>query len=1030
MTTSRTRAKLLTSGLLGIVLHASAQPPAAMPHLAHPDQWPQPDYATNALELTSFRPGAAYKALKLRAGVMPELLVLPVQMQVFGWTPSFAALVGAQLDHVVRSRGIRANAQTDLFDVDGPFVRRFEPAAVDAFAREYPGVPILALFVGRDAVDRVFVTLVLRRADKTAVAHRSLKDGLDPLAVASDIDVALSGMLSELGFAKPATTVRPAPVSCDPGDWGLADPVVDEVPVRIACRALIMGTLLPDVEETALADPVKPRTPAKLAWLAQAHVESQALAAPLAQAARALAWRQLELSSARVPVAPWVDVDDPVIRPLARLLFGPERSRTKPVLSPKDALESYAASAAGGLPPFAAAVFRERALFTREFRPADLCAIELELPSMRMPKGCEEAGLEKTARRAPATWAERSLLEEWRLAQGYKSLMIAGRYRGSTQGVATALSNLPPRVADHPFIRHFRLEAQGLDAATGSFDDMVKRSTVSLRDAVQALADVQRLGFMDLNDRIADPRWKTYSVVLDQPSIQPMLRDARRMSQALVFDGFSTRFGSPRLHAVSTPDFLIAGPSLSTPGGRKVDLQATVPAKAGLAVRLPYFPDESDQIDEVGYLERMLVDHPVDMENRVRLAIQRMKGGQTLAQATRLIDEHPTDRRPEQAIAESHAWAGPAHAFFFAGEVPVARRYYEKVARIGTYSGSDLQARVRLRLLDGDIKGAQAQTDIRLARYESDFARRDLAGLMFMQGRRSRAWEILGERLANSEEMELWTGAQVGHRQEGARAEQVKRWITQHDYGHARLAGQTIATVFLARYVTDDRQPTDADIALIDSLAEESQEPGNLFKAYVRLQQLAFAEKVDATSVSDIRDLIGRSAFQYRSFLKPLYAWNARRASVGDDPLITQMKTAPLAADFDSVLAKALILGMEGDVVGSRQFLRAARLELSELSTGHLKSDVRSAEYTVALSAYLLHRQTGNAAYRNDALEFARAYQKVFPFLAWPYALDALLSERGPARTLAGCKAGALDPQSQFLKLARWTNKGCPKTLW
>jgi len=52
-----------------------------------------------------------------------------------------------------------------------------------------------------------------------------------------------------------------------------------------------------------------------------------------------------------------------------------------------------------------------------------------------------------------------------------------------------------------------------------------------------------------------------------------------------------------------------------------------------------------------------------------------------------------------------------------------------------------------------------------------------------------------------------------------------------------------------------------------------------------------------------------------------------------------------------------------------------------------------------------MHRTTGNEAYREEALEFVRAYQKVFPYWPWTYSLDALLEKDAAARSLAACRA-------------------------
>jgi hypothetical protein len=63
------------------------------------------------------------------------------------------------------------------------------------------------------------------------------------------------------------------------------------------------------------------------------------------------------------------------------------------------------------------------------------------------------------------------------------------------------------------------------------------------------------------------------------------------------------------------------------------------------------------------------------------------------------------------------------------GELDVARVYCQRTADTNTFSGPDLTARVRLHMIDGDLPGAMKASRIRLERYESDYARRDLAAL-------------------------------------------------------------------------------------------------------------------------------------------------------------------------------------------------------------------------------------------------------------------------------------------------------------
>jgi hypothetical protein len=329
-----------------------------------------------------------------------------------------------------------------------------------------------------------------------------------------------------------------------------------------------------------------------------------------------------------------------------------------------------------------------------------------------------------------------------------------------------------------------------------------------------------------------------------------------------------------------------------------------------------------------------------------------------------------------------------------------------------------MQARVRLRLIAGDISGALEAVRARLERYEGDFARRDLAGLEFMSGRADRAWSALQPRLPQSAEVELWVGAEVGQRIQGMTARQARDWIAQSGFGHGRVHGLDIGAAYLNRSIVDDRLPTDDDLALMADLGGQSASAPALLEASVRLKQLAFSERVDESSLQPVRGLIARADYDGRTRLKPLYAWAAWRASGGSDPTLVILRGASVSGDFDSMLAKALLLGLENEPEKALVYLRAARIELAELSNGRMHEEVRSASYTAALVSYLLYSKTKDAVYRDEALKVARAYERVFPFLAWPHALDALLSPPGPARDIAACRVKYLDRDSLFLKLS------------
>ena len=339
---------------------AAAQTPAPAASAAPALGWPRDDVFTSALAQSGVVPSPRFRALKLLSAPPADMLVLPVQMQAHGWSAAFTALIGAQLDRALVERGVKANRQTDLFDLDGPLARRFPAAEVQAFSRQHGNLPVLALFAGRDAEGSVLLTLEWQREGRASAAHRTLPEGGTVEEVLKSVALALPDMLTELGLpARP--TNAPQPRRCPAESWQLQAVGADRI--QQACQALVMGTLLPDLQMRSTRVYPQVRSRAKLAALAHAYVEADLLTSGSGAAMRAIAWADLELDSARDRLEVHTSEQDPVARPLARLLWSRVRVAKLPVASRRSAEEAYLEPDAAPLPAFVRAVYRERAGF-------------------------------------------------------------------------------------------------------------------------------------------------------------------------------------------------------------------------------------------------------------------------------------------------------------------------------------------------------------------------------------------------------------------------------------------------------------------------------------------------------------------------------------------------------------------------------------------------------------------------------------------------------------------------------------------
>lgn len=1079
VTTSSRRAAarvLLAAGLLGAVCgNALAQAPAAgatpappppgivffdprntppaprLPHELKPDAWPQPDYFQEALKLTSRKPKERTASLRLRLTAdrpAPAYIVLPVQTQAFGFAAPLRALLGAELDAHLERQGVVASQQTDIVDAHGPFVRRLDEAAVVELLSQAPASKAVVLHAGHDGAQTLFLTLVVRDAKGQSVAHRSMALPDDPAQAVRAVAEALPALMKTAGLPLQPRAPQ-AGSACELSAWSLANPAAEAGAMPKACLALAVGALLPDYDDSGMPGSTQ-STEARLAWLARAHAQA-GLAQPESAESRAirqLAWAQLGLSQAPTPgVSGLLASKDPVVSRVARLVLLPV-VRQSPVQSERDGIRRQVEAVSKGLPDFAQAAVQARAEFADPFGEVQVCALERSYPGAMPSPSCRQLpGQGATALARPASRAEFIVFQEWRLAGHHHDLRRLAVTLGQPERARAYAQALPADVASHPFLQRLSMLAGVSERSTGSFDDLLKNTRERTAATVANMVDLQRhdawVGGYSLSEHLISAN----THVSMDPKIQEDQQDDSRLLGVLKYDRFTVGFQAPyRRKPGDTAFFLRPERQLLRFGlmeamGAQGAFMVPVAPPAGQASAVPWVPPPLfgtgrpwRPVPTPEELARDLELKPSDMGTRVELALARLKRGGSMAEAVKLVDAQPVNQRSDERIGESHRWAAPAHAFFFAAEPEAALRYYEKVASIGTGSQSDLYARGRIPLLTGRFQDAFDANQRRLQRYDSDFVRRDVAGMLFMKRQPDAAWSLLLPRAALSEHLQLWEGIMVGHRLAGLEPGQAVDWLKSNQLHNAQVQYNDVRSFYPHLHAVIDRVPTDADIAMLKKPAGGQTYVTSRWATSALLLRTAMADGGEEAVRQQVVTALKDSTAEHVRFMLPSYAWVAWKATQGKDELLTAVRNADMDADFDGLLAKSMVLALEGRTDESLRYLGAARYGLAELGTGGpLLDRVIPAPYQFALAGTLMHQHTGHDAYRRETLRFARAYQKVFPFLAWPYGLEALLEREPKARLAAACRAQFLDPNSHFLQRAAVSGlnaAACRSALW
>ena len=761
ITPARTRAALVAPAwifsLSALAQSASAPPVASaplprLPHLVQPDAALYPDYYALAQSHTLLVDDPQFRPLRLRnVGHQedPAVIVLPVQTQAFGFSPTFRALVGARLDQELERRHVDASRQTDIVDWRGPFVRRSDGATVAAFAGEHPRSALLALYLGHDGDNHAYISLSRTDAGKARIARRRVgiaKTESDTLTAFGD---ALPALLAELGLAdsKPAISLAPARAEgCKPGDWNLADLSQTAAPDEAACHAILMGTLMPDYF-SRMGYQTEPSTPDRLAWLARAWVEASSLAprSPAMQSIAVLAWAQLQVDHQPRNSSGEVDSPDVVVRPLARMLWANPRTVTLPRDSTARAAADYLGPEIQGLPEFAGALLGARVHYAESFHATDLCPMQLALPHFRTPPGCDDDRSSSTpARTMPASLSESQLMETWRIAAAWSDLYIEGIERGSRYGVDRVLSNMPTQIASHPFIREMQFAVRGAAAQPREATAHLAWARSAIRDYAQALVTLQRNDPLIATNKAVDA-----TVMAEQASIEinPLLDNLNRLATVTELDSSGSSVWPAPGVATGPAIFLAEGRfadaqqalwrSGGYPGGLIVAAASSAAASIERPGPPPPQPEPAHPISSGTFssrsehalpsresLEEQLSLVPADIGARMALAIIALEHGDGTPRARQILEARPRSMRAEDALTETADLFASGSIFYFCGDLSTAREYFVRAAAFGTGSHADMTARARIAMIDGNSAAARKETHRLAQRYDDDVGRR------------------------------------------------------------------------------------------------------------------------------------------------------------------------------------------------------------------------------------------------------------------------------------------------------------------
>lgn len=426
-----------------------------------------------------------------------------------------------------------------------------------------------------------------------------------------------------------------------------------------------------------------------------------------------------------------------------------------------------------------------------------------------------------------------------------------------------------------------------------------------------------------------------------------------------------------------------------------------------------------------------------------------------LEKAAKLFMDYPAFKEGsnENPVGISNAAYEAGSKLYWMGEFSLAIPLYKIASRKETSSDADITSRLRLKLINGDLRGALIGSLERARHYNNSYAYRDYLGILHAMGAQKEAWNAFNMLVNQIDDSHIWEAALVGHRKEGKSEAEIAAWVKQkasHNIGRnsnraARYflrAGITdrIPTKEFATTLVDFAQPVwkidyesgvvvqpsdDGSVQVIQGpqSAENTVLPIGVFdgakKSRIKSSLVYFAECYRAIRTGDFsssRTLLQEASTLYDlshnelGYLLPYYAFAA--AKTGDVAAVEKY-IAGFRFDqkgFDYLLAQAVITGIGGKTEESMQFLKSALYRRPFTEDRPLQT-----EYQYAEICKWLYEATRNLKYKEIALKWAKKNQKFQPWFAWAYAMEAVLSHNEIDRQRAIAMATYLDPQSEML---------------
>ncbi|MDR3385591.1 MAG: hypothetical protein P4L92_00955 [Rudaea sp.] len=434
-----------------------------------------------------------------------------------------------------------------------------------------------------------------------------------------------------------------------------------------------------------------------------------------------------------------------------------------------------------------------------------------------------------------------------------------------------------------------------------------------------------------------------------------------------------------------------------------------------------------------------------------KLAEIYMKHGE-YAQASTLVQSFPPfHAKARRTVGLSDDAEHIANSLYYRGAIDAARPLLKIAADYNNGSQASVQAHSRLAILDGDFTTATLGFLESARHYQALSDYRDYLELLFAAGQSADAWSGFSQLIRRFDGPQPWIAAMIGHRRDNIDESGLRKWVVEEARGGSRPPGdQAVVNYSMMEQLTDRGVPSSDFVEFVVKIGGESLvkpiQGGKSFRgalgadrvrrvgpsdfgrarrapvaadfvvpnryalfaeAYFALRQERFEDSVNAFDrLAAYYDIETNDEW---GFVLPYFALAAARS--GDKLALETYLDSKLAQpnQWGVHLAKAVFEAEHGHKEAALTLLDTAFRERPATGNWPVSTSYQYAEICAGLFDL-----TKDDAYRQRALEWARAHRKIEPTHAWAHALVARLSSDEPERVEALAVALYLDPRSEW----------------